>query len=228
MKRVRRAALAALVAMPLAAGAWLGCSSSSSPEGAADGGEDRSAPDAFTPPEPGGDAGPGDTEALTCANYCARVLANCAGDAAQYADLPRCLAVCKDLPLGDAGETASNTVACRMYHAGALAKRSPGFHCPHAGPWGGAVCGTRCGAFCALATAQCPAAFPADAGACDAACGVAFDYTPGAPESPTAPTSGDTLNCREYHLGLAFGDPATHCAHVGPKPAGAGTAFPCR
>lgn len=28
-------------------------------------------------------------------------------------------------------------------------------------------------------------------------------------------TSGDTLQCRVYHLGAAESDPATHCAHSG-------------
>lgn len=28
-------------------------------------------------------------------------------------------------------------------------------------------------------------------------------------------TSGDTLQCREYHLGAAASDPATHCSHAG-------------
>lgn len=28
-------------------------------------------------------------------------------------------------------------------------------------------------------------------------------------------TSGNTLQCREYHLGAAASDPATHCSHAG-------------
>ncbi len=212
------------------AAAWLGCSSSSSPADAVDAGQDTSLPDT----SPGvdvvttNDAPPPDTTVISCDNYCARVLANCAGDAAQYVDLPTCLAMCKDLPLGVAGDTAGNTVACRMYHAGALAKQSPGFHCKHAGPYGGAVCGTRCAAFCTFAGAQCPTAFT-DAGSCDASCGTAFDYSPGAGETPQTPTAGDTLNCREYHLEQAFIDQATHCAHVGRTPAAdSGITFPCR
>jgi hypothetical protein len=230
VKRARLVALLGVFAAPVAAAAWLGCSSSSSPGDAAnDGGTDTSiadtAPAADVAPP---DTAPPDNEAITCDNYCARVLANCTGDAAQYLDLPTCLAMCKALPLGDAGDTSGNTIACRMYHAGALAQRSPNFHCPHAGPYGAAVCGTRCAAFCTLAGAQCASAFSGEAGTCDASCGAAFDYTPDAAENPQGPTAGDTLNCREHELEQAFGDPA-HCGNVGRTPAAdAGGAFPCR
>jgi hypothetical protein len=212
-----------------AAAAWLGCSSESSPGDAADaGGTDTSIADSTGGDVVAKDTAPPDNEIVNCDNYCARVLANCAGDAAQYVDSPTCLAMCKALPLGSAGDTSGNTIACRMYHAGALAKQAPGFHCLHAGPYGGTVCGTRCGAFCTLAGAQCPAAF-ADAGSCDASCGTAFDYTPDAAETPQAPTTGDTLNCREYHLEQAFLAPTTQCGNIGRTPAGdAGATFPCR
>jgi len=231
VKRSRLVALLGVFAAPLSAAAWLGCSSSSNPGDVADaGGTDTSIPDttsgvdAVVPT----DAAPPDNEAVTCDNYCARVLANCGGDAAQYVDLPTCLAMCKALPLGAKGDTSGNTIACRMYHAGALAKQSPNFHCPHAGPYGGTVCGTRCGAFCTLAGAQCASAFGGEAGTCDANCGTAFDYTPDAAENPQGPTAGDTLNCREHELEQAFGDP-THCANIGrTPPADAGVTFPCR
>ncbi len=232
MRRSRLLALLGVLAAPLSAAAWLGCSSSSSPGDVADAGTntDTSIADTATGADVvPTDTAPPDNEIVSCANYCARVAANCTGDAAQYVDLPTCLAMCKTLPLGESRDTAGNTVACRMYHAGALAKQAPGFHCAHAGPYGGTVCGARCGAFCGLAAAQCPTAFAGDAGTCDASCGVAFDYTPDAAETPQAPTTGDTLNCREYHLEQAFIDPATHCAHIGRAPAAdSGITFPCR
>jgi hypothetical protein len=221
----------ALIATTLGVGAWLGCSSSSStpaeaPDAGPDVTEDLPASDAPAP-----DTAPPDTEALNCDNYCARVLANCTGDAAQYADLDTCKKICADLPLGDSGDTASNTVACRFYHAGAPAQQSRTFHCPHAGPFGGDTCGTRCGAFCLLAGAQCGQAFT-DAGSCDAACGSTFKFS-NAPEaggeSPTGPSTGNTLNCREYHLVQAFGSAGTECANIGKTPpADSGVAFPCR
>jgi hypothetical protein len=209
----------------LAIGAWLGCSTSSTPGEAPDAGNDGTDSAALDAAQ---DTAPPDLETLNCDNYCARVLANCTGDAAQYADLDTCKKICADLPLGDAGDTASNTVACRFYHAGAPAKQSPGFHCRHAGPFGAETCGTRCGAFCLLAGAQCPHVFEGEAGACDAGCaGFPFTNAADAAESPTGPTTGDTLNCREYHLVAAFGDPATHCPHIGRTPAGDASAFPC-
>jgi hypothetical protein len=219
----------ALTASALGAGAWLGCSSSSSGDDTTDGGTTTDGTVEGTV-DVAADVPPPDTEILSCDNYCARVLANCTGDAAQYADPDTCKKICAALPMGDAGDTASDTVACRFYHAGAPAKQSPGFHCSHAGPFGGGVCGTRCGAFCLLAGEQCPQAFAGDAGTCDASCGTAFafDPTPDAAESPSGPTSGNSLNCREYHLVAAFGDPTTHCAHVGNSPPGDAAAFPCK
>jgi hypothetical protein len=220
----------ALTATTLGVGAWLGCSSSSTPDLAPDAGPDVVADDVPASDSPAPDTAPPDTEALNCDNYCARVIANCTGDAAQYADLGTCKKICAALPLGDAGDTSGNTVACRFYHSGAPAQQSPSFHCPHAGPFGADTCGARCGAFCLLAGVQCPQAFP-DGGSCDAACGIAFKYSnlpEAGGESPTGPTTGDTLNCREYHLVQAFGT-ATECANIGKTPpADAATAFPCR
>ena len=207
-----------------AGGAWLGCSSDDA-GGAADGGAEGASDVTLAPDLGAADAPPVDTEAITCDNYCARVMANCTGDAAQYADIATCKRLCADLPLGDAGDTGGDTVACRMYHAGAPAMQSASFHCPHAGPFGGEVCGTRCGAFCLLAGSACPTEY--DAGACDAACGTKFRFAPDAGESPAGPTSGNTLNCREYHLVAAFGDPGTHCPHIVPS-GGVDAGLPCQ
>jgi hypothetical protein len=88
-------------------GAWLGCSSSSTPAEAPDAGADVGT-EAAVSDAPALDTAPPDNEALNCDNYGARVLANCTGDAAAYADLDTCKKICALLPLGDAGDTASN------------------------------------------------------------------------------------------------------------------------
>lgn len=222
----RRAIALGATAGVLAIGAWLGCSSSTPSGDTADGGQESAPIDTSAPDVPV-DTTPPDTEAITCDNYCARVLKNCTGDAAQYADLGTCKKICQALTLGDGGDTSGNTVACRMYHAGAPALKAPGFHCAHAGPFGGDTCGTRCGAFCLLAGAQCPQAFTTPS--CDAACGSAFAFSPSAGETPTSPTTGNTLNCREYHLIQAYGSPSPHCGHLGvTPPADASAGFPCK
>ena len=68
-----------------------------------------------------------------------------------------------------------------------------------------------CAAFCATAVSTCTGANEvwADAAACETEC-AGFPTTGCADD-----TSGDTLQCREYHLGAAGTDPDTHCAHIG-------------
>ena len=155
---------------------------------------------------------------LSCPAYCLSVQAACTGENAQYASLDSCLDYCETwatLPLGAASDTAGNTVGCRIYHAGAAATdpAAAALHCPHAGPTGGNVCGTWCENLCHLADTNCTGdnAAYTDAGACSAACAtLASDGEGGA-------VSGDTVQCRIYHLGVAGSDgdtsAAIHCPH---------------
>jgi hypothetical protein len=213
-------------------------------------------PDTFAPPPPPPadsglppppvDSGPGPDTAVppsvACATYCDDITQRCldapggspdaASDAGwggtQYTTKTKCLAECAFFDAGTSGETTVNSLACRQFHVDRAAEYAPP-HCPAAGPYGAGVCGARCDSFCALALAQCngeagvrPFATLAD---CMLACGgFAFDASAG--ESPTGPASGNTLNCREYHLQNAFDDPATHCAHIGVADGSA--ALPCR
>lgn len=75
---------------------------------------------------------------------------------------------------------------------------------------GGAAAGATCADFCADFFATC-ADFPdptwADAAACETDCATWTQGTPG-------DTSGDTLECRAYHVGAAATDAATHCPHA--------------
>ena len=153
----------------------------------------------------------------TCAAYCTDVMANCTGDNAQYPLMEACLAFCGSigkLEAGKTGDTSGNTIGCRAYHAGA-AKDNPAVHCAHAGAAGGGVCGTLCGNFCSLAGTICSGAnaqFDTEA-ACETEC-AKFPTT-----GKYNATSGNTYQCRFYHLGVAGsgGDAtaATHCPHVG-------------
>ncbi len=119
-----------------------------------------------------------------------------------------------------------DTVACRQYHASNM---PPAVHCAHAGPYATpGHCGTdadRCKSFCALANALCETfatpPYGADGGTCLADCaGYQFLTDAGTgSESPPAPSSGDTFNCRQYHLQAAYknngGGKTPHCGHIG-------------
>jgi hypothetical protein len=156
----------------------------------------------------------------SCTTYCDLVTATCVGDQAQYASRAECLEVCARLPPGDPGDIESNTVACRQYYAGSPARTNAGSYCLAAGPFGGGVCGDRCIAFCGLALGACSA----DAGTppydsypdCQTACaGYAYKDggADGGGEPPTGPATGDTLNCRLFHVRAAVHD-GTGCGNL--------------
>lgn len=174
-----------------------------------------------------GDAGP-----PTCSAYCQGIAAACTGANAQYATDQQCLNACKLFPVGSTGETSGNTLACRIYHTKLAVSASPVPHCLHAGPYGFGGCGDEKDNFCALALGYCSAdggftgtAPYATLAECTTAAGTFAHVDAGA--SPSAfsasgPTSGNTFDCREYHLITAFkssgpapSDQATHCNHPG-------------
>ncbi|GMV41329.1 MAG: hypothetical protein AMXMBFR64_30450 [Myxococcales bacterium] len=155
----------------------------------------------------------------TCEDYCDQVTAACTGGNSQYASKEACLSYCGTwamLPAGTVADTSGNTIGCRTYHATVAGQ--PGMaavHCPHAGPTGGAVCGSWCDNYCHLASMNCTGgnALYASTPACMAAC-TAFSAA-GSPGD----ADGDTVQCRIYHLGVAGSDVPTssalHCPHGG-------------
>ncbi len=210
-----------IVATALAGGVWIvGCSSDSARPTAGDGGaSDASAGgDSTTHVDAAADAG-GDTSTqlpVSCENYCSLVKLNCTGQNDEYIDKPTCLAMCARLTLGTLPDTTGDTIACRQTHAVA-AQGNPSGECPSAGPTGGDTCGTdHCASWCALEIAQCGTiAFTAQA-PCVTACD-ALTYTKSAGD--IANISGNTMNCRIYHVEAAYqndgGLSATHCPHTG-------------
>jgi hypothetical protein len=121
-----------------------------------------------------------------------------------------------------------------------VALTAPNPHCWHAGPYGWGVCGGQCDDFCNLATTFCVADAGFDGsppfaslGDCTTACamfpmiggdsGSAIILSDGGDAATSynanGPASGNTLDCREYHLGAALsGGPGsalqnTHCPH---------------
>ena len=165
--------------------------------------------------------------APTCAAYCAKIQMNCtagssdAGSNVQYAMSSDCTNQCMTAaawPAGMTGDQSGNTIGCRLYHAGAAAA-DPVLHCPHAGPTGGNVCGSYCDNYCQLMAKNCTGSNAIYTANCMSQC-------------ITIPTfghandaSGNTVQCRIYHLSLAASDPVTHCPHA--RIAGDGPAGPC-
>jgi hypothetical protein len=156
-----------------------------------------------------------------CGAYCDLVLASCKDTHAQYASRAECIEICGKLPLGDAGDTTSDSIACREHYAGGPAQTDPVSYCLAAGPFGGGLCGDRCAIFCELAVSACSP----DAGAapfdsypdCQTACaGFAYvgDEDGGGGEGPDGPDAGDTLNCRLFELRSAVHD-GSGCPNLG-------------
>jgi hypothetical protein len=177
-----------------------------------------------------GDAGDSGV-ALDCPSYCTLIMTNCTGANAQYGSMTECTNACGILKAGALADKTGDTLGCRIYHAG-LAASLPNPHCWHAGPYGFGACGAQCDDFCELAVAWCSPSGGFDAaappymniGQCKTSC-IGFTSldggaAPGA-YSVAGPSSGNTLDCREWHLGKAL-DTSTsqqaqqiHCNHVG-------------
>lgn len=144
--------------------------------------------------------------------YCTDIMANCTADNTQYVDMKSCIGAAAAYPPGTDADMSGNTLGCRTYHSGA-AKGDPGTHCPHAGPSGDGACGMTCDGFCDIAVATCKTEWP-DKAACMTDCAglkkAGMSYN-------TSFTSGDTIECRLYHLSVAATDAplaAVHCPHT--------------
>ncbi len=175
----------------------------------------------------------------------------CTGPNQQYATNAECMTACKYFPVVDAG--TGNTLLCHYDHVlNALPVDAGGNglganpHCWHAGPYGWGVCGKQCADFCALATSYCtadggftgtpPYASTAD---CMTSCAT-FTMAAGSETaivigdggaingsySAAGPTAGNTLDCREYHLGAALQSTALQLVHCPHPAADSGTCHP--
>jgi hypothetical protein len=200
----------------------LGCSSSSDTGGGTtdSGQQTTDSGSGGTDTGGGGDTGVG--VALNCDDYCAKNLAVCIDNHAQYIDVATCKSMCAKLNVGKSSDTSGDTLGCRAYHTGAAGGLNPGStpdpntHCTHSGPFGGNVCGdSRCSDWCELALAQCSGVTGVpftDTTSCMTICNAAapLDTT----ISELGPTAVGKMNCLEYHLEAAYTDPTTHCPHL--------------
>ena len=156
----------------------------------------------------------GDPVDLTCENYCSLYATACK-DFSEYANDEECLAQCAQWPVGQPNETAGDSLGCRTYHVEVAGMADAKLHCPHAGPTGDGVCvsadAPTCDDYCTTYFANCKAKLNlyTDMADCTDQCS---EWYPGIKDA----TAGDSVGCREYHAGVAIGDPDTHCPHAGP------------
>jgi len=126
-----------------------------------------------------------------------------------------CNLTCSAFPLGTDADVGGNTLGCRIYHATA-APSNVSYHCPHAGPSGGTVCGSICEAYCNISLAACTTTankFFADYPTCWKTC-VNYNST-GYYAGATG--TGANVECKLYHATAALADPTTHCPHCSPS-----------
>lgn len=180
--------------------------------------------DSGTPPTL--DAGTDGALAISCDTYCALMDKNCnwSSSNGEYFDLPACLQMCAVFDQG--GQIApdgTDSLGCRMSYA-LQAAQAPEPNCRFAGLTGGGKCGKDlCSHFCQVDIARCntaPVNTPAyDAGASECASQCA-GYTYLGVDSGAelnGMESGNTLNCRIWHLNNAMGVTSKgvfHCPHT--------------
>lgn len=226
MKTLARFSMAtACAAVMVSSATWVACSDSgTATDGGTDGttgndsggGTDTGTPDTGMGGDAGTDTGGGmdggsdGAIALNCNAYCTSIMQVCTAGNAQYLDMATCTAMCGKLTVGDAGAMTGNTLACRAYHLSVAAQMGmAAMHCPHAGPYGFGGCGSECENFCALYAAQCGNW----GGNCANGCPNLAN-----PDGGFLNGTGNTLDCREYHLENAYQAGNTngmgHCAHA--------------
>lgn len=160
-----------------------------------------------------------------CNTYCDTVLANCVDPLYVYATRDMCMGVCNKLETagytGNPNDQVGNSINCRLNQA-IQAKKTAEFslYCPASGPGGNGICGTNCEGYCVLMQLTCSTEFAVRP----------FDGTLSTcvnqvcPSLPTLDAgfdadqqSGNTINCRLYHISAANADPNApliHCPHA--------------
>jgi hypothetical protein len=162
-----------------------------------------------------GAGGSATVEAPLCERYCNTVAAACTGENEQYASIGACLNVCALLEPGADGAFMGNNVECRLSRAElAQATGEPASYCFSAGPGGAGVCGSDCEGFCAIMAQTCTLMGTFDA--CLPQCAQVPDLSKESDDVKynTSMQSGDSLQCRLYHVTAATLDAVTHCSHA--------------
>ena len=181
-----------------------------------------------------GDPAPPSTE-ISCPRYCSDIATVCTGDNAQFADTLTCSKFCAQMTLGTLANSSEDSVACRLTNV-SNAKEPGSEHdsCIRAGVATNCGAGNgdpQCEAFCKLDRSLCGDLAYKSQAECTTACAAWSKVFTG----PTIGSTGDTLQCRVYHMQLSQtgneADRITHCPHTLPisarcnnnKPGDAGT-----
>jgi len=176
------------------------------------GGEPGGATGGKTNESTGGEAG-SDGGSL-CASYCDTLEENCTGDFAQFISRATCMEFCDRLPEGSEDDEIGNSVHCRMTQARFAGEvGEPDLHCAEAGPGGNGTCGSNCEAYCVVLEQVCGARFDDEfvgRADCNTQCGALADEV----RFDASMNSGDSIQCRLWHLSAASVDPSTHCGHA--------------
>lgn len=155
-----------------------------------------------------------------CEAYCNLTSLACTGsNALSFTDYATCFAICnntydqsgKTLPL----DTSGATVQCKIYHATVAANSTTNAatHCPHTSQTGEGHCGTPCENYCYTnQKTGCTGGNTVTASECMALCAEL-------PNGPFNDVSGNSVQCRTYHWGVASTAP-THCPHGTPSGGG--------
>ena len=207
----------------LAAGAfWAGCSGDDNKTDG--GGNDSGGSDATKQDSGGNDSGGNDSGGdggvtLSCDTYCTTIMSACTGDNQQYISKDNCLEMCAKIPVGQSSDTSGDTLGCRTYHVGVAAQstQNAAVHCPHAGPYGYGGCGDLCPDFCARYAGQCDITTGwGGTTACPTTCATVAGSDGGAFFTDAGGvSSGNTMECRQYHLEAAYTTDGGggHCDH---------------
>lgn len=170
----------------------------------------------------GGAAGEGGV-ALNCESYCTLMDQSCGWQSnfPEYLSHDVCVRMCADFDTGNhIAADGTDTLGCRIAYAERAAS-APDPNCRYAGLIGGGKCGVKlCNHFCDVDVQYCnfpPVSSPAytNIADCMIACArYAYD-TAGA--ELLSMESGNTLNCRLWHLNNAYDTTAhgqIHCPHT--------------
>lgn len=157
--------------------------------------------------------------APTCVSYCSEFMDSCATVSNDYASLADCTTFCDRHARWESGtfeDQTGNTIGCRTYHAEFAndPDQDRAFHCEHAGVSGGDICGSWCLNYCQLAVNICGDRIFDNTEECLTAC---RDFPD---DGQVDDTTGDTVQCRIYHLTAAARSPRAvddHCAHASPE-----------
>jgi hypothetical protein len=154
-----------------------------------------------------------------CEEYCGLINSVCIDGNTQYVAREACINMCLLMPPGNEGDLIDNTLACRLTNAEAANLEREAQPCALAGPAGVDVndngCGSVCESYCFFLDKICNVEFRDTFGNISTCLTRCEAEIPSRPEPfSTQFTTGNSVECRLYHLGAATIAPATHCPHA--------------